>query len=97
MSNKLSQIETPTDSYVTRYPWAVDYAIQQQSIFWPAEELGVEEDEQDFRIGMNEAERHGVLTAQSILTQYELMIGGDELWGGKIQRLFPRPDVQRER
>lgn len=95
MSNKLSQIETPTDSYVTRYPWAVDYAIQQQSIFWPAEELGVEEDEQDFRIGMNEAERHGVLTAQSILTQYELMIGGDELWGGKIQRLFPRPDVQR--
>ena len=91
----LSQIETPTDSYVTKYPWAVEMAINQQSIFWPAEELGVEEDKQDFRIGLNDAERHGVLTAQSILTQYELMIGGDELWGGRIAKLFPRPEIQR--
>lgn len=91
----LSQIETPTESYVARYPWAIEMAIEQQSIFWPAEELGVEEDEQDFRIGLNEAERHGVLMAQSILTQYELMIGGGEMWGGKIARMFPRPDIQR--
>jgi ribonucleotide reductase beta subunit family protein with ferritin-like domain len=90
-----SQIETPTGSYVARYPWAIEMAQQQQHLFWPAEELGVEEDEQDFRIGMNEAERHGVLTAQSVLTQYELMIGGDELWGGKIAKLFPRPEIQR--
>lgn len=90
-----SQIETPTDSYVTRYPWAVEMAIEQQDIFWPAHELGVEEDEADFRVNLNEAERHGVLTAQSILTKYELMIGGDEMWGGKIARLFPRPDIQR--
>lgn len=91
----LSQIESPTDSYVTKYPWAVEMARKQQDVFWPAEELGVEEDEQDFRIGLNEAERHGVLTAQSILTQYELMIGGNELWGGKIAQLFPRPEIQR--
>ena len=90
-----SQIETPTDSYVTKYPWAVEYARNQQDIFWPAEELGVEDDEQDFRIGLNTAERHGVLTAQSILTQYELMIGGTELWGGRISQLFPRPEIQR--
>jgi ribonucleotide reductase beta subunit family protein with ferritin-like domain len=91
----LSPIETPTDSYVAKYPWATEMAIEQQSIFWPAEELGVEEDEQDFRVGLNEAELHGVLTAQSVLTQYELMIGGEELWGGKIARLFPRPEIQR--
>ena len=91
----LSTIESPTDSYVTRYPWAVEMAIEQQDIFWPAHELGVEEDEADFRVNLNEAERHGVLTAQSILTKYELMIGGDEMWGGKIARLFPRPDIQR--
>ena len=90
-----SDIETPTDSYVTRYPWAVEMAREQQDVFWPAEELGVAEDEQDFRIGLNEAERHGVLTAQSILTQYELMIGGNELWGGKIAKMFPRPEIQR--
>ena len=90
-----SQIETPTDSYVARYPWATEMAIEQQSIFWPAEELGVEEDEQDFRTGLNESELHGVLTSQSLLTQYELMIGGVELWGGKIARMFPRPEIQR--
>lgn len=91
----LSQIETPTDSYVARYPWATQMAVEQQSLFWPAEELGVEEDEQDFRTGLNAAELHGVLTAQSVLTQYELMIGGNELWGANISRMFPRPEIQR--
>lgn len=93
--NPLSQIESPTDSYVERYPWASEMAIKQQSLFWPAEELGVEEDEQDFRVNLNPAEQHGVLTAQSLLTQYELMIGGTELWGGKIAHMFPRPEIQR--
>ena len=91
----LSQIETPTDSYVARYPWATEMAIEQQAIYWPAEELGVEEDEQDFKTKLNEAELHGVITAQSILTQYELMIGGEEMWGNKIAKLFPRPEIQR--
>lgn len=91
----LSQIETPTDSYVDRYEWATKAAIEQQAIFWPAEELGVEEDENDFKINLNESERHGVLTAQAIISQYELMIGGNEMWGGKIARLFPRPEIQR--
>jgi len=91
----LSQIETPTDSYVERYDWAIKAADEQQAIFWPAAELGVEEDENDFKVNLNEAERHGVLVAQAIITQYELMIGGDELWGGKIARMFPRPEIQR--
>lgn len=95
MKQYLSKIETPTDSYVTHYPWAVEMTIKQQSLFWPAEELGVDEDEQDFRTKLNKAELHGVLFAQSILTQYELMIGGNELWGGKIAKLFPRPEIQR--
>lgn len=90
-----SRIETPTDSYVTTYPWAIEMAKQQQALFWPAEELGVEEDEQDFRTNLSAAERHGIITAQTIITQYELMIGGTELWGGKIGRLFPRPEIQR--
>jgi len=93
--NPLSQIETPTSSYVARYHWAEEDAIRQQSLFWPAEELGVEEDENDFKINLNAAERHGVLTAQAIITQYELMIGGTEMWGGRIAKLFPRPEIQR--
>lgn len=95
MSEYLSQIETPTDSYVARYPWAAEMAITQQSLFWPAEELGVEQDAQDFRTKLTPGELHGILTAQSIITQYELMIGGDEMWGGKIARMFPRPEIQR--
>lgn len=91
----LSTIETPTESYVCTYPWATEMAIKQQSLFWFAEELGVEEDEQDFRHHLNKAELHGVTTAQSILTQYELMIGGEELWGGTLARMFPRPEIQR--
>jgi len=91
----LSQIETPTDSYVAKYPWAEEMAIQQQNVFWPAEELGVEEDENDFKVRFNDAERHAVLLAQSIITQYELKIGGVEMWGGKISRMFPRPEIQR--
>lgn len=91
----LSHIETPTDSYVVHYPWATEMAIKQQSLFWPAEELGVEDDEQDFRTNLTEGELHGILFAQSILTQYELMIGGEEMWGGKIARMFPRPEIQR--
>jgi ribonucleotide reductase beta subunit family protein with ferritin-like domain len=95
MKNYLSKIETPTDSYVPHYHWAIDMAIQQQSLFWPAEELGVDEDEQDFRTKLTPGELNGILTAQSILTQYELMIGGEELWGGKIAKMFPRPEIQR--
>jgi ribonucleotide reductase beta subunit family protein with ferritin-like domain len=45
--SKKSRIETATDSQVVYYPWAVEMARKQQDIFWPAEELGVEEDEQD--------------------------------------------------
>lgn len=95
MVSPLSLIETPTDSYVAKYPWASEMAIQQQALFWFAEELGVEEDEQDFRQNLNKSELHGVTMAQSILTQYELMIGGEEMWGGTLARMFPRPEIQR--
>lgn len=91
----LSQIESPTDSYVARYEWAEKAAIEQQAVFWPAEELGVEEDENDFKVNFNESERHGTLTAQAVITQYELLIGGVEMWGGKIAKMFPRPEIQR--
>lgn len=90
-----TQIETPTKSYVIRYPSAVQAAIQQQQVFWAAEKMGVAADEQDFRTKLTDKEHFAVLTLQSILTQYELMIGGTEMWGGKIAKMFPRPEIQR--
>ncbi len=95
MTQPLSKIETPTDSYVTHYPQAIEGSIEQMTVFWPAEELGVEEDEADFRVKLNDGERHAVQFLQSVLTKYELMIGGEEMWGGRIAKLFPRPEIQR--
>lgn len=95
MYKKKPRIETPTKSCVHRYPSAIKAAIQQQNIFWAAEKMGVEADEQDFRTKLQPNELQAVLLLQSILTQYELLIGGTEMWGGKIAKLFPRPDIQR--
>jgi len=95
MTKPKSRIETPTESYVETYPAATQAAISQMAIFWPAEELGVEEDVSDFHNKLSVGEREGILTLQSVLTQYELMIGGEEMWGGRIAALFPRPEIQR--
>lgn len=90
-----TQIETPTNSHVVRYPQAEKAAIEQMAIFWPAEELGVEEDESDFHNNLTEGEKHGVLELQRILTHLENIIGGKDLWGGRIPELFPRPEIER--
>lgn len=95
MTKPLSRIETPTESYVEVYPEASKAAISQMAIFWPAEELGVEEDAGDFYTKLTEGEREGILTLQTVLTQYELMIGGEEMWGGRISAMFPRREIQR--
>jgi len=89
------KILTPTSSYVTAYEEAVNFSTQQMAIFWPAEELGVEEDEQHFRVLMTPAQKSAVRVMQSIITQYELIIGGEEYWGGSISKMFPRPEIQR--
>lgn len=91
----LSRLETPTESQVEYYPVASQAAINQMAIFWPAEELGVEEDEADFRHGLTEGERFAVLALQRYLSKIETTIGGDDFWGGRVGRMFPRPEVIR--
>lgn len=91
----LSQIETPSESHVYRYPWAAEVAISQIDVLWPAEELGVDQDVGDFWDKLNPAERHAFIYWQKKLTKYEDIIGGDDLWGGKIARLFPRREIDR--
>lgn len=92
---KKVQIQTPTDSYTTRYPQAIEAAKQQTNIIWFAEELGVEKDEDDIRTKCTEGERHGITTVLRLFTQYELLLGGEEFWGGKVAKMFPRPEIQR--
>lgn len=91
----LTRIETPKDSYVVDYPVAIEMAEKQAAIIWFAEELGVEKDENDIRTKCTEGERHGITTVLKLFTQYELMLGGEEFWGGKVPKMFPRPEIQR--
>lgn len=91
----LSQIETPSESHVYRYPWAAQVATDQIDILWPAEELGVDQDVDDFFTKLNPAEKHAFIYWQKKLTKYEDIIGGDDLWGGKIARMFPRREIDR--
>lgn len=95
MTEIRTRIETPKDTYTTDYPQAIEAAIQQTRIFWTAEELGVEKDEGDIRTKCTEGERHGITTVLKLFTRYELMLGGDEFWGGKVSKMFPRPEIQR--
>lgn len=89
------RIEQPTESYVTVYPSAVEAAQKQTAIIWFAEELGVEKDENDIRTKCTEGERHGITTVLKLFTKYELMLGGEDFWGGKVMKMFPRPEIQR--
>lgn len=90
-----TRIETPKDTYTVDYPQAVASAREQTRIIWFAEELGVEKDEGDIRTKCTEGERHGITTVLKLFTQYELMLGGEEFWGGKVMKMFPRPEIQR--
>lgn len=89
------RILSDTDSYVTRYPQAIKIAEEQAAIIWFPTELGVEKDESDVRMKLTEGERHGLTTVLKLFTQYELMLGGEEFWGGKVNKMFPRPEIQR--
>jgi len=89
------RIETPKDTYTFDYPQAIKMAQDQTAIVWFAEELGVEKDEGDIRTKCTEGERHGITTVLKLFTRYELMLGGEEFWGGKVTKMFPRPEIQR--
>lgn len=87
-------MQTPKIPYTFDYQTAVDIADTQMSVYWTADEIHVEKDVQDIKVNMTEAESHGVLTALRLFTLYEI-IAGDEYWGGRFKRMFPRHDLRR--
>lgn len=83
------------DTYTLKdYPEAVVYADAQNSVYWKFDEIKVEKDVQDIRVNLNESERAGVLYVLKLFTKYELIIG-NEYWGGRVAKNFPRPEIQR--
>lgn len=79
-------------AYTFDYEVAVEAAEKQRSIFWTPEEIDVEKDIQDIKVNMTEAEAHGVITTLKLFTLYEL-VAGNEYWGRRVMRMFPRPDI----
>lgn len=82
------------DTYTFDYPAAIEAAETQMEIFWLPTEPEVEKDLHCLKTELTEAEYHGVLTTLKLFTLYEL-VAGNEYWGGRFKRMFPRPDFQR--
>jgi len=94
MKNKLTQIQTPKDTFTVDYPEARAYADAQAKTFWPHFEVKVEKDKQDILVNMTDAERHATVTTLKLFTKYEQIIG-DEFWLEFVYKKFPRPaDIQ---
>ena len=92
---KLPRIQTPTESYKTYYPQFIEFAdTQLEKCFWTSNEIAIEKDKQDMLINMTEAEHHAVVTALKLFVKYELFVG-NEYWGSRIAKKFPRPEIQR--
>lgn len=88
------RIKTPKDVYTIDYPEAIAFAQNQNHVFWTEDEINVEKDVQDIMVNMEPAAKHGVITVLKLFTLYEL-IAGNEYWGERVAKTFPRPDIQR--
>jgi ribonucleoside-diphosphate reductase beta chain len=66
----------------------------QHDIFWLPTEPKVEKDLHCLKTELTEAELHGVMTTLSLFTTYEIL-AGNEYWGDRFKRIFPRPEFER--
>jgi len=87
------RIQTKKTTYTMDYPEAVKFAETQMEVYWLPTEINLEKDVQDVRVNLTDAERHGVVTTLKLFTLYELLVG-NEYWGGRVKRAFPRPDIE---
>jgi ribonucleoside-diphosphate reductase beta chain len=89
----MTRLQTPQLAYIFNYPVAAEFARQQREIFWLPDEIKVEKDVHDIKTNFTPSERHGVTTVLKLFTLYEVL-AGNEYWGNKVMRAFPRPDIQ---
>ena len=87
-------MQTYKEAYTFDYPQAIEFAEMQEDVFWGANEIDVDKDVQDILVNMSEAEKHGVTTTLKLFTLYEL-VAGNEYWGGRFKRMFPRHDLRQ--
>lgn len=92
----VNKVRCQTKKVIPTYDYtaAVEAVEAQHDIFWLPTEPKVEKDLHCIKTELTEAEQHGVLTTLTLFTRYE-MVAGNEYWGGKFKRMFPRPDFER--
>jgi ribonucleoside-diphosphate reductase beta chain len=89
----MPQILEAKETYTFDYPWAIELADEQNSVFWTHNEIDLSKDVQDILTELTPAEKHGVLTVLRLFVKYELKV--NDYWGGYVAKNFPRPDIQR--
>lgn len=85
---------TPKETYTFDYPQILDLETKQMENFWLPKEPKVDKDLHCILSDMSEEEKHGITTCLKLFTLYELVVG-NEYWGGRFKRMFPRPEFQR--
>lgn len=91
---KLAKCQTKKIIPTYDYPAAVEAAEAQGDIFWLPTEPKVEKDLHCIKTELSPAALHGVMTTLKLFTLYE-QVAGNEYWGGRFKRMFPRPDFLR--
>ncbi len=86
------KITDSKEEYLFDYPQAEEFTRKQLEVFWLPDEADVSKDVQDLMVNMTPQEKHGVVTTLKLFTLYELIIG-NEFWGGRVRKAFPRPEV----
>ena len=76
------------------YPEAILATEKQHEIFWLPTEPKVEKDLHCIKTELTESELHATMLNLSLFTNYEI-VAGNEYWGGRFKRMFPRPDFER--
>lgn len=91
---KECEIYKQPEGWVIKYQEFADLADEQMHTFWPFNEPEVENDVQDLRVRMTDAERHAITENLKLFTLYEMHVG-DDYWAGRIMKRFKRPEIQR--
>lgn len=89
-----ARCQIPKDTPTYDYTAAIEAVEAQHDIFWLPTEPKIEKDLHCIKTELTEPELHGTLTTLSLFTLYE-WVAGNEYWGGRFKRMFPRPDFRR--
>jgi ribonucleoside-diphosphate reductase beta chain len=90
----MAQILEERECYGIDYPALINFAEEQTSILWTADEVEVEKDIHELRTNCTPAEYHGIVSVLLLFVHYEVSVGNN-YWRDYISKHFPRPDVQR--